>query len=161
LARLTIGKEIKMAFLAFVIHVYAREDGSVVIVPQGTDYKPTESDREIAEVVNILVQMNCGEVTKAIIECYPAIDTILVAMKADYRFKTEFDGKPRKIDFVRFDDGGVWKPQGEEVDLRHKFAEVTENIPEIAEPPDNTKPLELPAEMLKLAEQEQKAPSEL
>lgn len=138
-----------MAFIAFGTQVYARKDGSVVIAPPESNYQPAADELRIAEVVNIHMEMNVGEITKATIECYPQQDTILVARRADYRFKKNHNGEAQKISFVRFEDGSTWYPEEakDDQDLLHKFMGASENLPEIVDPPNNGRPRKIDGEL--------------
>jgi hypothetical protein len=131
-----------MAYMAFGTQVYAREDGSVVVVPPEVKYEPAAGERRIAEVVNIRMEFNVDSITRAIIECYPNQDTILIALKADYLFKAKHEATPRTISFVQFEDGTTWYPDSAKAkrDLLHKFLDATGDLPKITVPPNNGRP---------------------
>jgi hypothetical protein len=152
-----------MAITAYGTHVYAREDGSVVIVPGEVPYEPKPGERQIAEVINVHLEMNCGEVTRAIIECYPRQDTILFAQRMELRFKESFDDRSRKISFVRFDDGKTWYPEDSEHDrdLLYKFLNVTSDLPEIVDPPNNGRPRKIEGEIARAMNYTQAEPTKL
>jgi hypothetical protein len=138
-----------MAYMAFGTQVYAREDGSVVVVPPEVKYEPAAGDRRIAEVVNIRMEFNVDSVARAIIECYPNQDTILIAQRADFGFKENHDARPRTISFVRFEDGSTWYPDKAKADrdLMHKFLDATGNLPEITDPPNGGRPRKIDGEL--------------
>lgn len=98
--------------VAFGAQVYAKEDGSVVIVPPDVEYAPKPTEKRISYVVNINIDFPIGKPVIAKIELFPSQTTIIEAVP-QYRFLDEH-GHPRQISQVIFDDGTDWVPCDDE-----------------------------------------------
>lgn len=100
-----------MGIFTFGTQVYLKQDGRVVIVPPEDKYNPEETDRRMAEVVNIQISMKVGEAVRAYIECYPSADNVLIALEREIGFLEHFrSARARRIARVLFDDGSEWIP---------------------------------------------------